>query len=346
MENVGDYVKYKIKVKNNSTEDLVVKTSQSTNSSYVKYTILEDNTTLKAGEEKELTLKVEYVTKAEQTVLVNGELEQEIDLTIVAEKKTANPETGDNILIFMIVLIISLISIVITVKTKRKEYLLLLVAAVLVLNIVQALNSSKITIHSKVLLVSNDYVYTANVYNGDIEGYNVVWLNQEFPSTIEKFKTPEEAMNELSEATGEDNPFYLKHKLENNIVKESYVEFIVTEEMAAANPGMNAGTYALRGEALGTYDSNWNFTYNDEYYNSEIDMYVSPYYESNLEVMQEAFGTFWEDDNYCQSDSGYSRCGVSDLSVYVSVDSVSAYTDSSYWYCGVYSDSASVCGLD
>ena len=84
MGQVGDYAIYKIKIKNNSNDDLIITTTQSTNSDYLQYTILENNTTIKKSEEKELTLKVEYITKAEQSVLINGELEQALNLTITA----------------------------------------------------------------------------------------------------------------------------------------------------------------------------------------------------------------------------------------------------------------------
>lgn len=338
MEQVGDYATYKIKIKNNSTEDLTIKTSQNSNSNYLKYTILENNTTIKKGEEKEITLKVEYVTKASNDVLVNGELEQAVDLTITEEKPIlSNPKTGTIILfIFLVVAFATFM----TIKTKKSAYLLLIVASVLVPNIVFAANSSKITIHSKVLLVSNDYVYTLNVYDSSVEGENSVWLNQTFPTTIEKFTTVFAAMNKLSEISG---PFYLKHKLEGNTVKESYVEFFVTEEMANENPGMNAGTYALRGEATGTFDSNQIFTCNDEYYNANTDMCVGSYYESNVEVIRQAFGTLWGNGDYCYTGSIYSYCSVPGLRVEAKVNGYVSAEDAP-WYCEVDGCGASWCG--
>lgn len=41
-------------------------------------------------------------------------------------------------------------------------------------------------------------------------------------------------------------PYFLKHIVNNNVV-QSYVGFVVTSNMATANPGMTAGTYYLRG---------------------------------------------------------------------------------------------------
>ena len=341
MGQVGDYATYKIKIKNNSNNDLVITTTQSTNSDYLQYTILENNTTIKKSEEKELTLRVEYITKAEQSVLINGELEQALDLTITAEKPV-NPKTGT---IMIILLFIISVVIFIIIRPKKSVSISLIITAIIIPNIVLALNSSKITIHSKVLLVNIEYVYTVNIYDDNnttlVNGTNtsVVWLNQTFPTTIEKFTTASAAMNKLSEVSGGETPFYLKHKLENNIVRESYVEFVVTEEMANANPGMNPGTYALRGEKTGTYDSNWYFTCYDEYYDSDNDMCVSPYYESNKEVIKQAFGSLWS--NYCYIDSSSSDCSVLGLDVYVYVGGyVSAGKHP--WYCNV-DDASSTC---
>lgn len=92
------------------------------------------------------------------------------------------------------------------------------------------------------------------------------------------------------------HPFYVKHKLNaDNVIEESYVEFIITEEMASANEGMQAGTYTLRGGDGGAS------------------------YESNKEILLSAFGS-----DYCRTDdsdgfSSYFNCSVDDL--YVSSNS-------------------------
>ncbi len=108
-------------------------------------------------------------------------------------------------------------------------------------------------------------------------------------------------MASLKQATGnKDRPYYLKHTSVNNIVTESYVEFIITEEMAQANPGMVAGTYTLRG-AGGTncvWDNN-NIKWNCDSY--------SPYYEANVNTIKTAFGYSTHPERcstYGQAESG------------------------------------------
>ena len=48
-------------------------------------------------------------------------------------------------------------------------------------------------------------------------------------------------------ASNLNKTFYLKHTVVDDIVTESYVEFVVTPTMAQANNGMTAGTYYLKG---------------------------------------------------------------------------------------------------
>ena len=93
--------------------------------------------------------------------------------------------------------------------------------------------------------------------------------------------------------------YYLKHTIENDIVTESYIEFIVTPAMAQANPGMTAGTYTLRG-AGATYDSA-----NNQYNND------SPYFETNKQTLLTAFGS-----SNCSVSSSIVHCNVSGLDAY------------------------------
>ena len=93
--------------------------------------------------------------------------------------------------------------------------------------------------------------------------------------------------------------YYLKHTIVDDIVTESYVEFIVTPAMAQANPGMTAGTYTLRG-AGATYDSA-----NNQYNND------SPYFETNKQTLLTAFGS-----SNCSVSSSIVHCNVSGLDAY------------------------------
>ena len=129
--------------------------------------------------------------------------------------------------------------------------------------------------------------------------------------------------------------FYLKHVIVDDIVTESYVEFVVTPTMATSNPGMTAGTYYLRG--LDTYDVNGNCK--SQYLNSSTGNCESPYYESNKTVLQNAFGS-----TYCTDYSSYFVCHVSGLGAGAHLDGRVAASDDGSARCDVYGSGDSYCG--
>ena len=183
------------------------------------------------------------------------------------------------------------------------------------------------------------YVYTVNKYNSSATNpkFNAVWLNQTFPTSITQYQTPSEALAAIASASSQDLPFYLKHKIENGIVTESYVEFVVTEEMAQANTGMVAGTYTLRGKK--TYDLDTHTWLVDE-------SYISPYYEANKEAIKTAFGYATNPSRCSESSTGRSsnfRCSVSGLVASTSASgSVNAIGASSS-HCLINSNGNSTC---
>ena len=124
----------------------------------------------------------------------------------------------------------------------------------------------------------NGIVYTMNI--GDLTSENnkkIIFLNQQFPKNIPYFDTQEEVMDYAESIYEEVIPFYLKHKVVNGIVTESYVEFVVTDELVQENPGMVPGTYSLRGD----------ITWDDEIGNYA---HMSLYYDANVGTEKTAFG--------------------------------------------------------
>jgi hypothetical protein len=185
----------------------------------------------------------------------------------------------------------------------------------------------------------NGIIYTINKYDSNVTEpkNNSVWLHQAYPETIPYFETPAEALSAIAVASGKNLPFYLKHKVEKGIVTESYVEFVVTEAMAQANPGMVPGTYTLRGNI--TYDS-----VAAEYLVNEN--YISPYYDDNKEKMKTAFG-YATNQSRC-SETGTGRSSTFYCSVYNFRVNVTAYggvtsggIDSSR--CTVYANGSAAC---
>ena len=73
-------------------------------------------------------------------------------------------------------------------------------------------------------------------------------------------------------------PIYLKHKVSNGVVTESYVNFYMNEELAEMVPGVTAGVYSLQGGGA---------SYNEQSgeYNND-----SKYFENNKALLQTALG--------------------------------------------------------
>ena len=174
------------------------------------------------------------------------------------------------------------------------------------------------------------YVYTVSKYDESVTNpkWNSVWLNQTFPTGITKYQTASEALAAIASASYKDLPFYLKHKIENGIVTESYVEFVVTEEKAQTNTGMVAGTYTLRGEK--TYEEGTGYLVDESY--------ISPYYEANKEAIKTAFGYATNLSRCRESGTGrssYFGCSVSGLDAFSYADGIVSADDASVSSCGI-----------
>ena len=185
----------------------------------------------------------------------------------------------------------------------------------------------------------NGIVYTVNQYDEYATNPkdNAVWLNQAIHETIPYFETPSEALSAIATASSKDIPFYLKHKVENGIITEQYVEFVVTETLAQSNTGMVPGTYTLRAER----------TYDDDTSTWLVDVnYISPYYEANKEALKTAFG-YATNTSRCYEDgtgsSSYLACYVSGLSTSADAHGAVSANDIDGSDCSVHNDGSAYC---
>ena len=150
---------------------------------------------------------------------------------------------------------------------------------------------------------------------------NKLYLNQAVPANAILHSTSSEALADWTNASVMNStlkPYYLKHKIENDVVTESYVVFTVTDEMAQANPGMTAGTYELRGEMT----------------NDKASDYISLYYEANKEAIKTAFGYSTNPSRCTESGTGRNSnfiCRGSGLNAYADAygDVIAGESDSS-----------------
>ena len=157
---------------------------------------------------------------------------------------------------------------------------------------------------------TDPYVYLINVGQYVLHGNPI-------PSNLTIYSTPEEAMAAFNNRT-----FYFKHLLENDIVVESYLEFVVTPEMCEEYPEMTPGTYALRGGV------------------NEENLANKPVFEANIATLKAAFGA---DTWYCDyNNTSIVGCNMRDFGFEVfTTGNVGRYGD---MYCAVDSDGDSNCG--
>ena len=117
-------------------------------------------------------------------------------------------------------------------------------------------------------------------------GNTNTYIGQAIPGTITQYATAEEAM------TAFERVFCLGHKLQNDIVSESYVNFTVLQNMVNNYPDMALGMYSIKGGV------------------NETDLITKPVYEANKEEMTRAFGSA-----NCEDNSTNYYCMISGLNV-------------------------------
>ena len=138
---LNDYIKYDITIKNVSNDTYTIKSiSDNNNSDYLEYTYDDlSNVKLNSSEEKTFELQIKYVQETDDFTITD----KAVSLTLTYERedgttgsevitnnsndstnssnKISNPNTGDNITIYIILGIISLIGL--TVTTVNRKYL-------------------------------------------------------------------------------------------------------------------------------------------------------------------------------------------------------------------------------
>ena len=170
---------------------------------------------------------------------------------------------------------------------------------------------------------------------------NRLYLNQAVPANAILHNTPSEALADWTNPSvmnyPSQMPYYFKHKIENDVITESYVVFTVTDEMAQANPGMVSGTYELREEKTSSSE-------NGEYIVDEN--YISLYYEANKETIKTAFGYSTNPSRCTESIRGrdsYFSCWVSGLNANANANGNVNAIGSDSSICNVISDGNSYC---
>ena len=166
MSEVGDNIKYKFVIKNDSLEDYEIdKTSLNINSDYINYSFeTDDNSNIvRANSSKNVTLIVEYKTEIQEDKFENGIYNDDKTMAVKLSKNNTinildtikNPNTGvqSRILIFLILLLVSESLYILLKKNKISKFIILIIATTIIIPIgVSALCKYEIELKSSVTI--------------------------------------------------------------------------------------------------------------------------------------------------------------------------------------------------
>ena len=160
FQEIGDYVVYKVLLKNDSNEDYKVdKNSLNIADDYISYELVDDNVVIKAGTEEEVFIRVQYKNAVPEAAFTNGVYDGSVSIEVELNNKNdssilTNPLTKSNLFIIIsVVCIISLVTYMIITKKKFNANLLVLTFIFILPIGVSAMCSTSITLKSDVEVV-------------------------------------------------------------------------------------------------------------------------------------------------------------------------------------------------
>ena len=180
MSDVGDNIKYKIEINNNTKEDYELdKNSFNLNSEYMDYTLeFEDNSNIiKSNSSKIVYLSVEYKNEVSEDSYNNGSYTENKTSSVDMYSyniidKIINPKTGDShyVLIIGLVLTGSIILFLIIKKKKNIELVIILALTLTIIPLTtRALNKCGISIESKIQILNITEFDTGEIVNAKME---------------------------------------------------------------------------------------------------------------------------------------------------------------------------------
>ena len=157
LNNLGDFVKYKVVVKNTTNKDYKIDSkTKYGNSEYIKYEFsFTDNNEIKAGQEKIMYVKISYNREIPESELVNGGFREtrSMDIALVDNESIVNPKTGRTIISIIVILIsASIIIYLFNYNKSRSLMVFFMIFGLLVPSVVIAAEKIAITINSNIAI--------------------------------------------------------------------------------------------------------------------------------------------------------------------------------------------------
>ena len=190
FDDIDDFVKYKLVIKN-STDTSYELTESTSSSSYItyEYSYEDDSKVLAGNTSKTMFITIKYSNAVPIEEFSGGNYTETKSFTINLEDGTdevvdvAVPSTVDSLYCYLVLLVGTLVfSIALLKVTKNKKFLVLIIASMILIPLnIHAIESLQITVESKVE-INNPNEVTETIYwaiqEGE-EGYRLVISNRE-----------------------------------------------------------------------------------------------------------------------------------------------------------------------
>lgn len=160
MTEVGDVIEYRLVIKNGSREDYELnENSIINNSDYINYSLKskDSNKIIKAGESKEVYLRIEYGKSVDQTKFVNGVYQDNKNMVVnlstqVNDNSISNPETGNHFIFTCLISVGVIIGVMILIKKQKNVKYMILLMGIFIISpiLVSGLCKCDIVLDSKV----------------------------------------------------------------------------------------------------------------------------------------------------------------------------------------------------
>ncbi len=266
MSEVGDYITYKVVVKNDSNNDYELnKNNIRINSDYINYTIeLEGSTNIvKANSSKIAYIRIEYRNEVPEDVLESGTYDDQntINLQLLTDGIISNPNTKSHFYIFIVMFILCLGGILYIVLRKKyvKFMILLLGISVIIPISVYALCKCDLTINSTVTIKSN-YFYTT-IFGIEYRfGEPIPEIPNNYLDYV-SYNGYSDILNKSGMRT------FLRHKLQNDSIISSQVGLLLNNKVIYLQGGINE-----------------NYLSNPKVYDNNKEVIINEFNRNNCEI--------------------------------------------------------------
>ena len=161
---IGDYVTYKVVLKNNTNNTYSINglTDNNENSNVTYEYNSNEEKVLEANKELDIYITVKYTTELApgETSVSTGNIDIVLDMSEVK-----NPNTSDNIIMLVVMLVVSALSVIFIKNRKAKYLTVIALSMVLIIPTVLAKETFKLTINSKYNVVKTATFKTGREVN-------------------------------------------------------------------------------------------------------------------------------------------------------------------------------------